>query len=95
MNAQEYLLTALSEELIESAHRVSKALRFGLTEVQPGQSLNNSQRIDLEINDIYAVLDILEERGINLGSYNPALVEAKKAKVRKYMEYSREAGALQ
>lgn len=51
MNTTEHLLTIVSKECNEVAQRVSKALRFGLREVEPGQEQNNLARIIYEFND--------------------------------------------
>lgn len=45
MKRHEHLLSILAEECCEVGQRVSKALRFGLDEVQPGQDLSNAERI--------------------------------------------------
>lgn len=60
MTRQELLLTQLAEECAEVAQRVSKALRFGLEEIQPGQSLNNAERIVEELIDLQAVWRMLQ-----------------------------------
>ncbi|RDT14077.1 hypothetical protein, partial [Escherichia coli] len=53
LNETQYLLDVLSEECNEIAVRASKAIRFGLDEIQPGQSLTNAQRLALELDDLY------------------------------------------
>jgi hypothetical protein len=72
------LLTILSEEgaeigellgLIQVAVaraqvRTSKALRFGIEEVQPGQDLSNAIRLGREIGDFLEVLDRLIAAGV-------------------------------
>lgn len=68
MERIEHLLTIAGEECNEIAQRCSKALRFGLTQVQerrddrPEQNpekLNNKQRIEDEFQDLIAALDML------------------------------------
>ena len=93
MNRTEHLLSCLAEECAEVAHRVSKALRFGLTEIQSGQSLTNAQRIAQELNDLIAIKELLRENGVDLRLDHHA-VEAKKAKVLAFVEYARNIGAL-
>lgn len=93
MNLQEHLLSCLAEECAEVAQRVSKALRFGLEEVQPGQPMNNLERIALELNDLVAIKELLRENGVNLRIDHQA-VEAKKVKVLKFADYARSQGAL-
>ena len=58
------LLTCLAEECNEVAVRVSKALRFGLEEVQPGQPLNNAERILEEYAQVLEVMKHLVEEEI-------------------------------
>lgn len=91
MTEEEHLLCCLAEECAEVAQRVSKALRFGLDEIQPGQPLNNAERIVGEFVDLLAVMDELTERQIlDAGDMNTRMAahEAKRAKVRRYLEYS-------
>ena len=61
MNLEQYLLTLLVEECAEVAQRATKAQRFGMNEVQPGQDLNNFQRLNGEINDLMTVMGLLQE----------------------------------
>ncbi len=94
MNRIEHLLSILAEEGSEVAQRASKAMRFGLDEVQPGHELSNEQRIWAEMADIVAVGEMLTAaRG--RGGVDPAAVQAKKAKVERFLEYSRQCGTLQ
>lgn len=95
MNKQEYLLTKLVEECLEVAQRATKILTFGADEIQPGQALNNVERLNLEWNDLQATQELLaEECDIELFR-DTTLVIAKREKVRKFMAYSVEQGCLQ
>lgn len=94
MTRTENLLTILGEECVETAQRVSKALRFTLDEVQPEQDLTNAQRIVYEFNDIVAVMEILQEEGIFEKVIDREAIEKKKLKVAKYLSYSAEIGAV-
>ncbi len=94
MNQSEHLLSCLAEECAEVAQRVSKALRFGLTEVQPGQPLTNAERIAQELNDLVAVAELLEEAGLVPRTGTMPAIEQKKSKVRLFMEYAEQVGAL-
>jgi NTP pyrophosphatase (non-canonical NTP hydrolase) len=97
VNRTEHLLACLAEECAEVSQRVSKALRFGLDEVQPGQGENNRDRISEELNDLFAVANILMEEGILLpnASLSGIVIAAKRAKIEKFMAISREQGVLQ
>lgn len=88
MTDNEHLLVFLSEECLEVAHIVSKALRFGLQDIEPGQPFTNAQRIKQESTDIVAVMELVEEAGLLPDTRNIRDVEAKKAKVKQWLEYS-------
>lgn len=94
MTRTEHLLLCVAEECAEIAHRVSKALRFGLDEVQPGQPLNNVQRIEQEINDLTAVLIMCREQGIMSAQPDHEAIARKKQKVEEYLLYSARCGTL-
>lgn len=98
MNVTEHLLVILGEECVEVSHRVSKALRFGLSEAQPGQA-SNLERLEEELVDLFATVNMLYKRGLlNLRINDPiieALTATKQAKVARYMGYSRELGTLE
>ena len=93
MTREDLLLLIFSEECNEVAQRVSKALRFGLDEVQIGQDNNNSDRIVYELSDLFAVYEMLRDEGIlpDIKSYD---LNVKKKKVEKYLLYSKERGRL-
>ncbi len=94
MTETEHLLSILGEEGVEVAQRTSKANRFGLDEIQPGQEFDNADRIMHEYAEMTAVYEMLELRGL-LPTVDPSLVMAKKAKVISFLEYSRKCGTLQ
>jgi len=88
MTETEHILTILAEECAEVAQRASKAIRFGLHEIQPGQSDDNLRRLEREFSELYEVasmlrLKIREEDRI-----------AKREKLKMYMDYAREIGTL-
>jgi hypothetical protein len=96
VNYREHLLTIVAEEALEVAHRASKALRFGLLEIQPGQELNNAARLVGEFHELIAALEMLhDEAHIRLALVERKAVDAKKVKVEKFLAYSREQGTLQ
>lgn len=86
-----YLLTKLAEECNEVAQRCHKAQCFTLEEVQPGQELTNEERIAQELNDLFGTIEVLQEAGVKLpGLSDRKAIDAKKAKLRKFLAYSRE-----
>ncbi len=98
MTVQEYLLTCLMEECNEIAQRCSKALRFGMDEIQPGQHLNNEQRIMDEIVDLRGVVREMQARGVFLKLLEPKYVTdrtaRKREKIKQFMEYSASLGII-
>jgi NTP pyrophosphatase (non-canonical NTP hydrolase) len=96
MNKSEHLLTILGEECNEIAHRISKALRFGLQEKQKKQDLTNQQRIEEEIGDLFGVIEILkDEKILELNEEEvKSQMDLKKIKIKKYVEYAKEIGTL-
>lgn len=89
MTKEQYLLTCLAEEAVEVAQRATKAARFGLDEVQPGQGLTNKVRLEQELEDLLGVM-----RMLNLNP-NPQMFRKKEERVEKYMAYSRELGMVE
>lgn len=96
MTRDEHLYTIAGEEGVEIAQRCSKAVRFGGTEVQPGQGMDNRQRILQEFADLVGVLELLGfDIGIPAHSALRPWIDAKKEKVEKFLAYSRECGTLE
>lgn len=94
MLIQEHLLIILMEECSEVAQRASKALRFGLREVQKDQYLTNAERIIYEFSDLYAVMRMLHQQGLLPQVTNSDMIDAKTRKLHEFLEYSRECGTL-
>lgn len=80
---QREILEIIIEECAEVQQRATKALRFGLGEIQPGQPDTNSARLSGEIGDLSAILDMGVREGVisaRLIAYQRALKERKLAK---------------
>lgn len=99
MTRQEHLHVIAMEECDEISHRISKAARFGMSEVQPHDNpdcLTNRARIRLELADLLGVLDLLGLFSV----YNmdePELIAAatrKQAKVEQFLLLSKQCGTL-
>lgn len=91
----DHLLSTLAEECAEVIQRVTKAQRWGLYEVQPGQELNNARRIRQELNDVRAVVEMLYDgHGIDLFR-DEEQIRAKREKVLQFMKHAREIGELE
>lgn len=94
MTRKEHLLTILAEECNETAKRVSKALRFSLKEVQPGQSFSNEQRIIAEFNDIVAMMEMLKAEGHISAIFDYNHIASKKSQVERFLLHSKANGTL-
>ena len=97
MTLTEHLLTRIAEEGAEVTQRATKALVFGLHEVQEGQSKDNLQRLIYEFNDLVAVMKILM---VNEGGREGAIFDeeaqlVKSLKLSHWLEYSKKMGTLQ
>lgn len=93
MTEQEHLLTITSEECVETSQRCSKAIRFGMDEIEPGQELRNDERILVEFNDLVGALEMLFNAPIR-DLIDPMKVIQKKLKIDKYMKYSESIGTI-
>lgn len=91
MNNQQYLLLKLSEEASEISHIVAKTMQFGFNSTNNGAlPLTNKEQIFKELNDLTAVVELLnEECGL---SYVPCAnaVSLKKEAIKKYRARSQQ-----
>lgn len=92
MTMSEYLLVCLIEECAEVQHRASKALRFGLDEVQQGQLFTNTERLEAELADLIFILSELASQGI-MG--NADFSGIKSLNFTKYLRLSQKLGRLE
>lgn len=102
MTRDEHLMTIAVEECAEVQQRLTKALRFGLEQVQAAaghavtgaadESMTNRERILLEYADLVATMGML---GLNDKPLDPARIAAKREKVERFLKYSAEVGTLQ
>lgn len=96
LTKQQYLLGCLAEECAEVTQRITKILRFGLHNIQEGQDLTNEKRLVYELNDLLAVIALLEDVGeVELSELSDfTAMNKKQEKVKKYMEFSQKQGIL-
>lgn len=86
--SQAELLVILAEECGEVAVRVSKALRFGLDEVQPGQDATNAERIGQELQDVAALVSVCVEAGVlSVDLEEPAARRRKLLRVSRFCQH--------
>lgn len=97
LTKEQYLLTVLMEECAEVAQRASKAIRFGVSERQPGQPFDNGKRLVDEVVDLYETFDQLLELGtITMpGTYDLEIMRAsRREKVSRYLERAQREGVV-
>ena len=95
LTEEQYLQVCAMEEAAEVTQRISKDLRFGLDDIQPGQSETNRARLENEIVDFVTVLDLMDQLDIiNLQGHADSYA-AKREKIEKYMQYARDQGILE
>ena len=102
MNTIEYLEVCAEEEAGEVAvaalgvaKAISKALRFGLTDINPERLQTATEVLVAELNDLEAVVEMLQEAGVKLpGLHDREAIEAKKKKVSAMVTYSAKVNGL-
>lgn len=94
MNQLQHLLTKLAEEGAEVAQIALKTQQFGPNEVMPGQPLDNFERCHHELDDMLAIVEMLNEQYDFGYAPNRERVAIKKAKVRKYLGFSIHLGMV-
>ena len=94
MNKEQHLFLKLGEEAIEVAHMSAKVMQFGMTEVQVGLNKHNVERLHGEMDDYQAMIEMLNDNH-GLGYIpNRENIEAKKDKVRRYLDKSIQLGCV-
>lgn len=94
MNHLQHYLTKLAEEGAEVAQIALKTQQFGPYEVMPGQGDTNFERCHKELDDLWAMVEELNDKFGFGYAPNRGRVEAKKAKVRKYLGFSIHLGMV-
>lgn len=109
MSPQEHITVCASEEANEVAEiafelgRIAmkfskdlhKALRFGFTDTDPVSGKTKIEMLTDEINDLQGCIELLQDSGIELPSlFNRIAIDAKKAKVKRYMGIAEELGTI-
>lgn len=95
MNRLQYLLNKLAEEASEVSQIALKTAQFGLEKCKPGQDLTNAQRTHGELNDLLAIVDLLN-REFGFGFVPSEISQMQKqAKVKQFYEYSISCGMVE
>ncbi len=110
MNVDENTQVCLAEEAGEVAYAafelgftalavsktMHKSLRFGVDDHNPQKGKSNANDLAAELNDLQALVEMIQEAGVvlpNLGDRDS--IDAKKEKVKRYLELSKELGRVQ
>lgn len=80
------VLTILQEECAEVIVDVSKCFRFGPDQIMQGQELTNLQRLEKELGDVQAMIELLVD--CKVGITRQGLFEAKLKKFDKLKQWS-------
>lgn len=95
MTRLQYLLNKLAEEASEVSQIALKTAQFGLDECKQGQELTNAQRTHSELNDLLAIVDMLN-REFGFGFFPSDISQMRKqAKVEQFYQYSVELGFVE
>jgi NTP pyrophosphatase (non-canonical NTP hydrolase) len=58
------IMSILQEECAEVTQAVSKCFRFGLENHKPGKPLTNKEHLEVELGDVIAMIELLQDLGI-------------------------------
>jgi len=94
MKRIQYLLIKLAEEASEVSQIALKTSQFGMEETCPGLLENNKQRIHSELNDLFGIIEMLNDEFNFEFKIDSVKSNLKRVKVNKYYEYSKEQGMI-
>lgn len=99
LSVRQFYLTKLAEECAEVAQRCAKSIQFGATEIQKDQDRTNAQRLRDEVEDLLAIITLVEMSTEDLMPIqvieHVARSVNKIAKVSKYLKYSQSLGMVE
>lgn len=80
------VLTILQEECGEVIVDISKCFRFGPDQIMEGQELTNLQRLEKELGDVQAMVELLQD--LKVGVTKQGVFDAKMKKFEKLKQWS-------
>jgi len=89
MDRLQYLLSKLAEEASEVSQIALKSQQFGLDEVYPKVGISNKERIHEELNDLMAIVGMLNDEFYFSFTNNFGHHLDKEDKVNRYFEVSK------
>ena len=81
----------LLEEAAEVQQRITKLLRFGALETQPGGTMNNAQRLGFEVGDLLEMIDLCIRSGLIDSECVADGRKNKRAKLARFLQTASEA----
>ena len=91
-----HLLACAGEECGEIQQVVGKILRFGLFDTNDGKKKDtNWVELRKEFHDLAAIFEMLCDEIDRVETLDRKMIEKKKKRVLKYMEYARDVGQLE
>ena len=93
MDSLQYLLVVTAEEAVEVSHATHKVLRFTPYDSHTPGGPSNLETLEKEVNDFYAMLEMLADRGVVINR-RQELIDCKKTRVSEYMRYSQLLGVV-
>ncbi len=94
MNLEQLILLKLAEECNEVGQECSKIMQFGMDEVYEPIGISNRERLKRELQDLFSIVQILNE-DFDLGfEHSKEHVQIKRAKFMHYAQYSKSLGKL-
>lgn len=87
---QRELLDILIEECSEVIQRVTKMKRFGVEEIQEGQTRTNAERLSMEVGDLQKMIDLCLENGLMDQAFIDVGYAQKERQLAKYMQTTKE-----
>jgi hypothetical protein len=94
MNKTEHLLTIIAEEATEVAQAATKALRFGLKDVNPNTRETNLFALRKECSELIAVCQMLYADMGDSFTVDGSIGADKIDRVNYWLEYSKKQGKL-
>lgn len=98
MDQKQFLLLKIMEECSEISQRASKALQFGMNEIQSGQDLTNQERLQSEIDDLLCIVELFNQHSEAgegfITKITSEQLDAKRKKLNKFLVYSKDLGVL-
>jgi hypothetical protein len=93
MLVQEYLMVCLMEELSEMQHAASKCLRFGPFHVCKEHGIENIQKVQNELEDVFGTLSLLGAVGVEIKA-DQSKAQARVDKLMEQINKAIEAGII-